>query len=195
MDLGSETAEFVDGLARRLHGTVLPAEDGGVPAEWRTTLDEAARQIGECSAGTRTAFELPIDLRVSDWDRLVLTGAARLRYGETVGYGELARRIGTTGRGAGGRRRDGPQPGAGPDPVPSGHRGRRDARRLRRIELRRPPGRPGDQAPLAADRGSVAGRLTAYGRRDAAAASSLGLCAGDRSVASEPSQELVGVAQ
>ena len=40
---------------------------------------------------------MPIDLRVSDWDRLVLTGAARLHFGETVGYGELARRIGRPG--------------------------------------------------------------------------------------------------
>jgi len=94
VDLGSETPDFVDGLARRLHGRVLPAEDGEVPAELRTTLNAAAGQIGEWFAGRRTAFELPIDLRVSDWDRLVLTGAGRLRYGETVGYGELARRVG-----------------------------------------------------------------------------------------------------
>jgi methylated-DNA-[protein]-cysteine S-methyltransferase len=97
VDLGSETPDFVDGLARRLHGRVLPAEDGEVPAEWRSTMDAAARQIGEWFAGRRTRFEMPIDLRVSDWDRLVLTGAARLHFGETVGYGELARRIGRPG--------------------------------------------------------------------------------------------------
>jgi len=73
VDLGSETPDFVDGLARRLHGRVLPAEDGEVPAEWRSTMDAAARQIGEWFAGRRTRFEMPIDLRVSDWDRLVLT--------------------------------------------------------------------------------------------------------------------------
>jgi len=60
-------------------------------------MDAAARQIGEWFAGRRTRFEMPIDLRVSDWDRLVLTGAARLHFGETVGYGELARRIGRPG--------------------------------------------------------------------------------------------------
>ena len=31
--LDVETPAFVDGLARRLHGTVLPAEDGDVPDE------------------------------------------------------------------------------------------------------------------------------------------------------------------
>jgi methylated-DNA-[protein]-cysteine S-methyltransferase len=95
--LDAETAEFVDGLARRLHGPVLPAEDGDVPAEWRTTLDEATRQIGEWFARERLSFEVPVDLRVSDWDRLVLAGAARLQYGETASYGELARRIGRPG--------------------------------------------------------------------------------------------------
>jgi methylated-DNA-[protein]-cysteine S-methyltransferase len=97
VDLAAETPDFVDGLARRLHGTVLPAEDGAVPAEWRATLAEAVRQIGDYFAGKRHAFDLPIDLRASDWDRLVLTGAARLDYGETASYGELARRIGRPG--------------------------------------------------------------------------------------------------
>jgi O-6-methylguanine DNA methyltransferase len=97
LELGSETAPFVDSLARRLHGTVVPAEDGDVPEGWRETLAAATRQIAEFFAGGRRTFDLPIDLRGSEWDRLVLTGAARLQYGETVSYGELARRIGRPG--------------------------------------------------------------------------------------------------
>jgi methylated-DNA-[protein]-cysteine S-methyltransferase len=95
--LDEEAPSFVDTLARRLHGTVLPAEDGDVPAEWRVVLDAAARQIGEYFAGARRSFDVPIDLRVSNWDRLVLTGAARLGYGETASYGDLARYIGRPG--------------------------------------------------------------------------------------------------
>jgi methylated-DNA-[protein]-cysteine S-methyltransferase len=95
--LGGETPQFVDGLAKRLHGSVLPAEDGEVALEWRGALDEATRQIGEFLAGERRVFTVPIDLRASDWDRLVLTGAARLQYGETASYGELAVRIGKPG--------------------------------------------------------------------------------------------------
>jgi O-6-methylguanine DNA methyltransferase len=95
--LDGETPGFVDGLSRRLHGPVLPAEDGAVPAQWRAALDEATRQIGEYLAGKRERFDLPIDLRASDWDRLVLTGAARLHFGETASYGELAVRIGRAG--------------------------------------------------------------------------------------------------
>jgi methylated-DNA-[protein]-cysteine S-methyltransferase len=96
VDLGAETPFFVDDLSRRLHGTV-PAEDGEVAAEWRTVLYEATRQIGEFLAGTRRVMTVRIDLRVSDWDRLVLTGAARLQFGETASYGELARRVGRPG--------------------------------------------------------------------------------------------------
>jgi len=95
--LDEETPAFVDGLARRLHGTILPAEDGDVPVAWRATLNEATRQIREFFAGVRQGFAVPIDLRVSDWDRLVLTGAARLHFGETASYGELAGRIGRPG--------------------------------------------------------------------------------------------------
>jgi len=97
VDLGAETPDFVDGLARRIHARVLPADDGEVPAEWRATLDEAIRQIGEWFSGERRRFELPIDLRVSEWDRRVLTGATRLQYGETASYGELARHVGKPG--------------------------------------------------------------------------------------------------
>jgi methylated-DNA-[protein]-cysteine S-methyltransferase len=95
--LDEETPAFVDGLARRLHGTVLPAEDGDVPVACRATLTEATLQIREFFAGVRRGFDVPIDLRVSDWDRLVLTGAARLHFGETASYGELAGRIGRPG--------------------------------------------------------------------------------------------------
>jgi methylated-DNA-[protein]-cysteine S-methyltransferase len=97
VSLDGETPHFVDGLARRLHGTVLPAEDGAVPEEWRAVLDRATRQIGEYLAGRRRAFEIPIDLRVSAWDALVLGSAARLQYGETTSYGQLAQRIGRPG--------------------------------------------------------------------------------------------------
>jgi methylated-DNA-[protein]-cysteine S-methyltransferase len=97
VDLGSETPPFADNLSRRLHGPVLPAEDGDVPESWRRTLASAADEIGEYLAGRRISFDVTIDLRVSEWDRLVLGGARQLGYGETVGYGELARRIGRPG--------------------------------------------------------------------------------------------------
>ena len=96
--LETETPAFVDHLARRLRGPVVPAEDPAVPAAWRELLERAAGQIGEYAAGKRRKFELPLDLRaLSDWDRRVLGGAAQIAYGEAVAYGELARRVGKPG--------------------------------------------------------------------------------------------------
>ncbi len=95
--LTTETAPFVDRLARRLHGHVVPAEDSDVPAAWRAVLNEATDQLRDFFGAERQGFDVPIDLRVSDWDRLVLTGAARLQFGETASYGELAGRIGRPG--------------------------------------------------------------------------------------------------
>jgi methylated-DNA-[protein]-cysteine S-methyltransferase len=95
--LNEETPGFVDRLARRLHGHVVPAEDGDVPVAWRAMLNGATGQLREFFADERQGFDVPIDLRVSDWDRLVLTGAARLQFGETASYGELAGRIGRPG--------------------------------------------------------------------------------------------------
>jgi O-6-methylguanine DNA methyltransferase len=97
VDLDAETPDFVDDLARRLRGRVVPAEDGQVPAEWRASLADASGQIEEFLAGKRRTFGLAIDLRVCDWDRLVLTGAAAIPFGETASYGELARQVGKPG--------------------------------------------------------------------------------------------------
>lgn len=97
VDLEAETPDFVDDLARRLRGRVIPAEDGQVPSEWRAALAEATRQIAEFLAGKRRSFSVAIDLRVCDWDRLVLTGASAILFGETASYEELARRVGKPG--------------------------------------------------------------------------------------------------
>lgn len=98
LHLDSETVPFVDGLARRLHGPVAPVEDPAVPDEWRVMLLRAVSEVVEYLAGNRRQFDLPLDLTpLSEWDRIVLTGAAGVPFGETVGYGELARRIGRRG--------------------------------------------------------------------------------------------------
>ncbi|MFW6187552.1 MAG: methylated-DNA--[protein]-cysteine S-methyltransferase [Actinomycetota bacterium] len=58
-------------------------------------LDEAARQLGEYFAGTRTAFDLPLDRSLSAGFRLVvqrhLPGIA---YGRTESYRDVARLVG-----------------------------------------------------------------------------------------------------
>ncbi len=64
-----------------------PRDDAG--------FEEVARQLGEYLAGERTAFELPLQLRGSEFDRRVWDLVAGIPYGETSTYGEIARTIGT----------------------------------------------------------------------------------------------------
>ena len=51
-------------------------------------------QLDEYFAGTRTDFDLPLSLHGTDFQRRVWLELTRIPYGETISYGELARRIG-----------------------------------------------------------------------------------------------------
>jgi len=55
---------------------------------------DAIRQLGEYLGGKRTAFELALDLRGTDFQRAVWSALLRIPYGETRSYGEIAREIG-----------------------------------------------------------------------------------------------------
>ena len=69
-------------LADRISPRVLHA-----PAR----LDPAAREIEEFLGRRRTAFDLPLDLRLAaGFRRRVLTRLADIGYGSTVSYGQLA---------------------------------------------------------------------------------------------------------
>jgi methylated-DNA-[protein]-cysteine S-methyltransferase len=57
-------------------------------------LKETATQLEEYFAGERTEFELPLELDGTDFQRQVWTELTRIPYGETISYGELARRVG-----------------------------------------------------------------------------------------------------
>jgi methylated-DNA-[protein]-cysteine S-methyltransferase len=57
-------------------------------------LKEAASQLDEYFAGERTDFDVPMELDGTDFQREVWTELARIPYGETISYGELARRVG-----------------------------------------------------------------------------------------------------
>jgi methylated-DNA-[protein]-cysteine S-methyltransferase len=57
-------------------------------------FDEAARQLGEYLAGTRTDFDLPLSPRGTGPERRVWELIAQVPYGRTTTYGELARRAG-----------------------------------------------------------------------------------------------------
>lgn len=63
---------------------------GHVPA----VLAQAARELEEYFAGTRTGFEVPLELDGTPFQREVWDELTRIGYGETITYGELARRVG-----------------------------------------------------------------------------------------------------
>ena len=57
-------------------------------------LDRAERQLREYLSGERVDFDLPIQLPGSPFQELVWGELLRIAFGETISYGELARRVG-----------------------------------------------------------------------------------------------------
>ena len=56
-------------------------------------LDEAARQLGAYFDGDLVTFELPLDLHGTEFQRRCWLALASIPYGQTVSYGEQARRL------------------------------------------------------------------------------------------------------
>ncbi len=94
--VGTLTLEAQDGclvglhLEEQRHPTVPPPrsrrDDG--------RFDEIRTQLDEYFAGERTAFEVPLRLEGTEFQRRVWDALCRIPYGETISYGELARRVG-----------------------------------------------------------------------------------------------------
>ena len=76
-----------------LHGVLFDGRrvraEGGSPV-----LDEAARQLDAYFAGDLVAFDLPLELHGTDFQRRCWLALASIPYGQTVSYGEQARRLG-----------------------------------------------------------------------------------------------------
>ena len=65
--------------------------------ESRAQNRAAVAQLCEFLAGRRRRFDLPLDLRASDFQRRVYRALCEIPYGETRSYADLARRIGHPG--------------------------------------------------------------------------------------------------
>jgi methylated-DNA-[protein]-cysteine S-methyltransferase len=63
-------------------------------ARSRQALAFAREQLEEYFAGTRQVFDLPLHPRGTPFQLAVWQELARIPYGATISYGELARRIG-----------------------------------------------------------------------------------------------------
>jgi methylated-DNA-[protein]-cysteine S-methyltransferase len=57
-------------------------------------LDETARQLDAYFAGDRMTFDLPLELQGTEFQRRCWLALASIPYGQTVSYGEQARRLG-----------------------------------------------------------------------------------------------------
>ena len=58
------------------------------------TNPEVARQVDEFFAGKRQTFDIPLAPKGSEFQKRVWAELAKIPFGETISYGELARRIG-----------------------------------------------------------------------------------------------------
>jgi methylated-DNA-[protein]-cysteine S-methyltransferase len=68
------------------------APDAAVRESWKVNR-RAASEVLEYLEGKRTAFELELDLRATPFQARVLRAVARIPYGETRAYGDVARSI------------------------------------------------------------------------------------------------------
>lgn len=69
-------------------------DDDVVAVDHHHVLDAAADQLAEYFAGDRTSFELPLDLRGTEFQVAVWSALADIPYGETSTYGAQAEAIG-----------------------------------------------------------------------------------------------------
>ncbi len=67
--------------------------DPAPPREDPEALAPALTQLREYFSGTRHEFDLPLDVRGTPFQRTVWDQVARIPYGTTTTYGEIARRI------------------------------------------------------------------------------------------------------
>lgn len=84
---------------------------GDEMVEDRAALLPLATQLREYFAGQRRAFDVPLDLRGSDFQRAVWAELRAIPYGSVVTYGQIAQRL---GRGPAAARAVGAAVGANP---------------------------------------------------------------------------------
>jgi O-6-methylguanine DNA methyltransferase len=81
--------EFDRGLHERIAGQKVA---------WKESAERTAivrRQLEEYFAGKRRDFELPLDLRGTDFQKSCWRELLRIPYGETRSYGQIARAVGS----------------------------------------------------------------------------------------------------
>jgi methylated-DNA-[protein]-cysteine S-methyltransferase len=82
----------VDWVANARVGTCDTEDGADGTAEQH--LDDAERQLGEYFAGSRSEFDLVLDPVGTEFQRRAWTVLRGIPFGETISYGEQARRLG-----------------------------------------------------------------------------------------------------
>ncbi|MDX1932145.1 MAG: methylated-DNA--[protein]-cysteine S-methyltransferase [Capsulimonadales bacterium] len=86
--------EALTGLYMNDSATALRTAPDAVERDDHPILAEARRQIAEYFTGSRRTFDLPLRTEGTPFQRRVWEELKAIPYGETISYGELARRIG-----------------------------------------------------------------------------------------------------
>jgi methylated-DNA-[protein]-cysteine S-methyltransferase len=91
---------MLTGDGEALTALYLPGRHPAPRAAWRrddARFVAAATQLREYFAGERTEFDLSLRLEGAPFEREVWEALLGIGYGETVSYGEIARRVGHPG--------------------------------------------------------------------------------------------------
>jgi methylated-DNA-[protein]-cysteine S-methyltransferase len=94
---GLARVAFSLGAACEFHGWLARVLPGAEHCARLPALEDAERQLAEYFAGKRHEFQLPLDLRGSDFQLAVWHALAAIPFGETRTYGEVARAVGRPG--------------------------------------------------------------------------------------------------
>ena len=89
------TGGLIDGLFMDSQRHAPPVQRGRVRDE--APFAELIAQLDAYFAGSRIEFDVPLSLAGTDFQRRVWTELQEIPLGETISYGELARRVGTPG--------------------------------------------------------------------------------------------------
>jgi len=102
-----------DGAGVRRIRIGVSETDGGGPAPTDSPVAEAAEQLAAYFSGERTEFDLRLAPEGTEFQRRVWEELVAIPYGETISYGELAKRVGN----ASASRAVGAANGANPLPI------------------------------------------------------------------------------
>ena len=88
------TAEALTEIRLPVGGRARLRGEEGAPGREPAPLRDARRQLAEYFAGRRRAFDLPLEVAGTAFQRDVWWALADIAYGETVSYAELAAMVG-----------------------------------------------------------------------------------------------------